>query len=249
MDEPPSSVCLVRPPQSQPRMHWSGTSVTPLYSGHLSAALPEMSISVESTFVTPMQNADTLLWSLNLSSGSIDKLQSGVSSPVLLHLERRQRLSAVEELNRRILDGEAILIDSIFDRRVLSFIAPSDMCKIKKNTNKFSISPLVITATAAGSAYSKVLWVLAQPSHCLHHKDFNVSQRQSNSAGAAFSFQWETLLFCLCQLWRLWHQCFWSLILEHAPHIKLRKQRSNVCDCNNYNCCCQMGRTMFRLKG
>lgn len=86
---------------------------------HLSAALPEMSISVESTFVTPMQNADTLLWSLNLSSGSIDNLQSGVSSPVLLHLERRQRLSATKELHRHVLDGEAILIDLIFDGWVL----------------------------------------------------------------------------------------------------------------------------------
>lgn len=56
----------------------------------------------------------------------------------------------------------------------------SDMCKIKKNTNKFCISPLVITATSAGSAHSRFLWALAQPSHCLHHKDFNVSQRQSN---------------------------------------------------------------------
>lgn len=66
-----------------------------------------------------MQNADTLLWSLNLSSGFIDNLQFGVSSPVLLHLERRQRLSAIKELHGHVLDGEAILIDSIFDRRVL----------------------------------------------------------------------------------------------------------------------------------
>lgn len=66
-----------------------------------------------------MQNADTLLWSLNLSSGSIDNLQSGISSPVLLHLERRQRLSATKELHRHVLDGEAILIDLIFDGRVL----------------------------------------------------------------------------------------------------------------------------------
>lgn len=178
MDEPPSSVCLVRPPQSQPRMHWSGTSVTPLYSGHLSAALPEMSVSVESTFVTPMQNADTLLWSLNLSSGFIDNLQFGVSSPVLLHLERRQRLSATKELHRH---GWRSYINWLDFWQKGSFIALSDMCKIKKkNTNKICISPLVITATAVGSAHSKFLWVLAQPSHCLHHKDFNVSQRQSN---------------------------------------------------------------------
>lgn len=61
MDEPLSSVCLVRPPQSQPRTHWSGTSATPLYSGCLSAALAEMTVSAASTFVTPVQNADTLL--------------------------------------------------------------------------------------------------------------------------------------------------------------------------------------------
>ena len=39
MDEPPSLACVVKRPQPHPRIHWSGTTASPLYSGHPSAAL------------------------------------------------------------------------------------------------------------------------------------------------------------------------------------------------------------------
>lgn len=77
MDEPLNWLCLGKERQTYPRMQWSGASASAFYFGLQSVPLSDVSLKLESTFVTPLQSDDTLI--MPCSASSNEKSRFGIS--------------------------------------------------------------------------------------------------------------------------------------------------------------------------